>query len=71
MQKHTFQLTSEFIELIKLLKLLGIAEHGSEAKMMVDSEDIKLNGTIESRYRAKLRTGDKILIGDDIEIIIE
>jgi ribosome-associated protein len=71
MQKHTFQLTSEFIELIKLLKLLGIAEHGSEAKMMVDSEDIKLNGTIESRYRAKLRAGDKILIGDDIEIIIE
>ena len=71
MQKHTFQLNSEFIELIKLLKLLGIAEHGSEAKMMVDSEDIKLNGTIESRYRAKLRAGDKILIGDDIEIIIE
>jgi ribosome-associated protein len=71
MQKHTFQLTSEFIELIKLLKLLGIAEHGSEAKMMVDNEDIKLNGTIESRYRAKLRAGDKIQISDEIEITIE
>lgn len=54
-----------------MLKLLGIAEHGSEAKMMVDNEDIKLNGTIESRYRAKLRAGDKIQIGDEIEITIE
>ena len=71
MQKHTFQLTAEFIELIKLLKLLGIAEHGSEAKIMVDNEEIRLNGNIETRYRAKLRAGDKILISDEIEITIE
>lgn len=71
MQKHTFQLTSEFIELIKLLKLLGIAEHGSEAKMMVDNQEVHLNGNIETRYRAKLRAGDQIKIGDEIEITIE
>jgi ribosome-associated protein len=71
MQKHTFQLTAEYIELIKLLKLLGIAENGSEAKMMVDNQEIQLNGTIETRYRAKLRAGDQIKIGDEIEITIE
>lgn len=71
MQKHTFQLSAEYIELIKLLKLLGIADHGSEAKMMVDNQQIQLNGAIESRYRAKLRAGDKVKIGDDLEVAIE
>lgn len=71
MQKHTFQLTAEYIELIKLLKLLGIAEHGSEAKMMVDQQEVTLNGNIETRYRAKLRKGDQLKIGNDLLIIIE
>ncbi|MFM7015060.1 MAG: RNA-binding S4 domain-containing protein [Bacteroidota bacterium] len=71
MQKHTFQLTAEFIELIKLLKLLGIAEHGSEAKMMVDNQEILLNGQTETRYRAKLRDGDKVQVGKDLIIQIE
>lgn len=53
---------AEFIELIKLLKLLRIASSGGEAKMMVEDGEVRLNGNPESRKRAKLRDGDIIQI---------
>jgi len=57
---------SEFIELIKLLKVTNICSSGGEAKHMVDMGEVKLNGQVESRKRAKLRAGDKIEIFDKI-----
>ena len=51
---------AEFIELIKLLKLLHIAESGGHAKIMVEEGEVKLNGEVEYRKRAKLRPGDKV-----------
>lgn len=50
----------EFIELIKLLKLLHIAQSGGHAKIMVEEGEVKLNGEVEFRKRAKLRPGDVI-----------
>ncbi len=60
MEKIEFQLTSEYIELIKLLKFLRIAESGGHAKLLVDGGEVLLNGNLESRKRAKIRVGDKI-----------
>ncbi|HSH50954.1 MAG TPA: RNA-binding S4 domain-containing protein [Bacteroidales bacterium] len=57
---------TEFIELIKLLKVTNICSSGGEAKHMVDIGEVKLNGKVESRKRAKLRAGDKIEIFDKI-----
>jgi len=51
---------TEYIELIKLLKLLHIAESGGHAKIMVEDGEVKLNGVVESRKRAKLRPGDVV-----------
>ena len=51
---------AEFIELIKLLKLIRIAQSGGQAKLMVEDGEVKLNGQPESRKRAKLRAGDEI-----------
>jgi ribosome-associated protein len=51
---------AEYIELIKLLKLLRIAESGGHAKMMVEAGEVRLNGQVEFRKRAKLRMGDVI-----------
>jgi len=60
---------AEFIELIKLLKLLRIASSGGVAKMMVEDGEVKLNGNPESRKRAKLRNGDIVQIfGKEIMI---
>lgn len=64
-----FKLTSEYIELIKLLKLLRIAETGGHAKLMVENGGVYLNGVQEFRKRAKLRTGDKIEVSGETILI--
>ena len=51
---------AEFIELIKLLKPLHIAQSGGHAKIMVEDGEVKLNGEVEFRKRAKLRPGDLV-----------
>ncbi|MCK5168784.1 MAG: RNA-binding S4 domain-containing protein [Bacteroidales bacterium] len=57
---------SEYIELIKLLKVTNICGSGGEAKHLVDEGEVKLNGVIESRKRAKIRIGDKIEVFNEI-----
>lgn len=64
-----FKLTSEYIELVKLLKLLRIAETGGHAKILVEEGEVFVNGEQEFRKRAKLRSGDKIeVLGEKIVI---
>ncbi|MCG8477430.1 MAG: RNA-binding S4 domain-containing protein [Cytophagales bacterium] len=60
---------SEYIELIKLLKVTNICGSGGEAKHLVDEQMVKVNGKLETRKRAKLRVGDKVEIFDQIIII--
>ena len=55
-----FVLKSEYIELVKLIKLLGLAETGGHAKNMIEAGEVKLNGLTEFRKRAKLRNGDLV-----------
>ena len=60
---------AEYIELIKMLKLLRIADSGGQAKLMVEDGEVTLNGKPESRKRAKLRPGDVIgIFGETITI---
>ena len=65
--KQEFKILGDYIELIQLLKALGIAETGGHAKMIVEEGDVIRNGEVELRKRAKLIPGDKIEI-DDLEI---
>ena len=65
-----FHLKSEYIELVKLLKLLRIAETGGHAKILVEEGEVYLNGVQEFRKRAKLRPGDLVEIsGEKISIL--
>ena len=65
-----FELTSEYIELVKLLKIKGIAETGGHAKILVDEGEVLLNGEPEFRKKAKLRAGDVIeVMGEKIKLI--
>jgi ribosome-associated protein len=57
-----FKIEGEYIELIQLLKAIGIASTGGHAKMIVDEEMIMRNGELETRKRAKLIAGDVIEI---------
>ncbi len=62
-----FQINGPYIELIGLLKALGIAETGGHAKAIVDEGCVLRNGEVELRKRAKLISGDLIEI-DNIQI---
>jgi ribosome-associated protein len=59
---HNFQIEGPYIELIGLLKAMGIAETGGQAKAIVDEGLVLRNGQQELRKRAKLVPGDLIQI---------
>ena len=59
-----YQLTEEYIELYKLIKLLDLVDSGAEAKIIVADAHVIRNGEIEMRKRAKIRPGDVLVIGD-------
>lgn len=61
---QTYQINGPYIELIGLLKALGIAETGGHAKAIVDDGFVLRNGQPELRKRAKLVSGDLIELAD-------
>ena len=65
-----FKINSDYIELVKLLKLLKIAQTGGHAKIIVEDGEVIRNGEIEFRKRAKLIKGDRIeVLGETIVIV--
>lgn len=65
-----FQLSTEYIELVKLLKLLRIAQTGGHAKIIVEEGEVVRNGEQEFRKRAKLVKGDVLeIMGETIKIV--
>ena len=62
--------TSDYIELIKLLKATNIAETGAHAKQIVEDDQVEVDGEPEKRKRAKLRRGSTVKVFD-ITIIIK
>jgi len=69
-QELSFELRGEYIELIKLLKLMRIAESGGQAQLFVENGEVVLNNEPEHRKRAKLRKGDVVELFD-LKIKIE
>lgn len=61
-----FELEEDFIELFKLLKVTGVAESGGQAKMLIEEGAVKRNGEVELRKRAKIVSGEKIEVGDEV-----
>ena len=54
------KIDTEFIKLDQFLKMVNIAASGGQAKIMIMSEDVKVNGAIETQRGKKLRSGDMI-----------
>lgn len=51
------------IRLGQFLKLAGLAEHGAHAKALLEAGEVELNGRVETRRGAQLRSGDVISVG--------
>jgi ribosome-associated protein len=64
MQKLSFSLNGEFVELNQLLKLVGICESGGAGKVIVASGDVSVDGQQELRKTAKIRAGQVVRLGD-------
>lgn len=64
MQKIDFDLTSEFVELNQLMKLVGLVDSGGAGKNMVASGVVSVDGKQELRKTAKIRSGQTVSVGD-------
>ena len=64
-----FALTGEYIELIKLLKVMGLCSTGGMAKAAVEEGLVRVDGAVELRKRFKVRSGMRVLFeGQTIEV---
>lgn len=70
MQEEQFEMRSEVIDLLQLLKASGYAATGGEAKMMVEDELITVNGELEWRKRRKLHVQDVVEIDGQVRITL-
>lgn len=69
MEKIT--ITTEFIKLDALLKFAGAALTGGEAKEMVQSGQVSVNGEICTMRGKKIRPGDRVSVnGSELEVVL-
>ena len=71
MQKQVIQIETEFIKLEGLLKFSGVAMTGGEAKLIIQEGAVRVNGEVCSMRGRKIRSGDVVCIGDDVELTVQ
>jgi len=60
---------STAIKLDQFLKLVGAAQTGGEAKLLIQAGEVRVNGAIETRRGRKLVEGDRIsLMGETFTV---
>jgi ribosome-associated protein len=69
MSKKVFTLNSEYIRLDDLLKLTGCVMTGGQAKMMIQSGEVTVDGEVCLMRGKKLRGGETVAIPADGEEI--
>ena len=57
-------MSTSYIELNKLLKILSLVESGGQANNVISEGFVRYNGEVDTRKRLKLRKGDKIEFAD-------
>ena len=57
------------MKLDQFLKLLGIVQTGGEAKMIIKSGKILVNGIVEKRRGRKIIDGDQIIYANETYIV--
>ena len=60
MDKISFSLATEFIELFKLLKVTGLCDSGGMAKCAIAQSEVKVDGQVETRKACKIRKGQQV-----------
>ena len=55
----------ESIRLGQLLKLAGLIDTGSDAKVLLEDSVVRVNGEVERRRGRQLRIGDVVALGGE------
>ena len=55
-----FTIHGEYIELIKLLKAIGLCSSGAVAKIVTSEGRVKVDGIVELRKRRKIGKGQQV-----------
>ena len=69
MEKIPFSLTSEFIELFKLLKVTGLCDSGGMAKHAISQGEVEVDGQIETRKACKIRKGQRVEFSGSLIVV--
>ena len=66
----SLEVRGEFIQLDQLLKTTGLCHSGGYAHSEIAAGKLSVDGVVETRKRAKLRPGQKVVYGDEtVELI--
>lgn len=68
--KQNEEAVEETIKLDQFLKLAQVVESGGQAKQLIQSGMVWVNGVIEMRRGRKLRAGDVVVV-DGEELVVE
>lgn len=71
MKTEIVHITTEFIRLDALLKFAGVAMSGGEAKQAIAEGYFIVNGAVCTQRGKKIRPGDRVLVADQLELIVE
>ncbi|HEY9624123.1 MAG TPA: RNA-binding S4 domain-containing protein [Crinalium sp.] len=59
------------IKLDQFLKLVGAVDTGGQAKLLIQSGEVEVNGQVETRRGRKLTAGDRVFVmGETFEVEI-
>lgn len=63
------EIRDEMIRLGQLLQVAGIADSGSDAKILLAEDEVEVNGEPESRRGRQLHKGDVVSVfGEEIRV---
>ncbi len=66
MKSEIIEIKEEYIKLDNLMKFSGLAATGGEAKMLIQSGQVLVNGEVCTMRGKKMRNGDKAQYGERI-----
>ena len=58
------EVRGDYIQLDQLLKTTGLCHSGGFAHAEIDAGKVSVDGVVETRKRAKLRPGQRVVYGD-------
>ncbi|HJV28189.1 MAG TPA: RNA-binding S4 domain-containing protein [Aromatoleum sp.] len=66
----SFAVRGEYIQLDQLLKAAGLVGTGGQAHAAVEAGEVRVDGKVESRKRAKLRPGARVSFGGEEVVLV-